>query len=83
MLLHCLKTLTEEPELEAALKELCAILLRTGWAYFGEELDEETEITVDFDDSIIEDSGSGFERDLKMLDRGVLEKEEFRRKWKT
>ena len=69
--------------LEAALKELCAILLRTGWAYFGEELDEETEITVDFDDSIIEDSGSDFERDLKMLDRGVLEKEEFRRKWKT
>ena len=69
--------------LEAALKELCAILLRTGWAYFGEELDEETEISIDFDDSIIEDSGSDFERDLKMLDRGVLEKEEFRRKWKT
>ena len=69
--------------LEAALKELCAILLRTGRIYFGEELDEETEITVDFDDSIIEDSGSEFERDLKMLDRGVLEKEEFRRKWNT
>ena len=67
--------------LEGALTELCRILLRTGNDWLGEELDEETEIAVDFDDSIIEDRGSDFSRDVKMLELGVLEKEEFRRKW--
>ena len=47
----------------------------------GEGLDEGTAITVDFDDSIIEDKGSDFERDCRMLELGVLEREEFRAKW--
>ena len=32
-------------------------------------------------DSIIEDTGSDFERDCRMLQLGVLEKEEFRKRW--
>ena len=67
--------------LEAALKELMRVLLRMGNDYFGEGLDEGTAITVDFDDSIIEDKGSDFERDCRMLELGVLEREEFRAKW--
>ncbi len=67
--------------LEAALRELMQQLLRLGNDWCGEALDEETEIRIDFDDSIIEDTGSNFERDCRMLELGVLEKEEFRRKW--
>jgi hypothetical protein len=36
---------------------------------------------VDFDDSIIEDEDTAFDRDMKMLDAGVLTKEEFRCRW--
>lgn len=40
--------------LESALKELCRILLRMGNQYMGMNLDEDVEISIDFDDSIIE-----------------------------
>ena len=67
--------------LESALKELGRILLRMGTAFCGETLDEKTGITVDFDDSIFEDSGRDFERACRMLELGVLTKEEFRQRW--
>ena len=67
--------------LEAALKELVGILLRMGNDYFGEGLNEAAEVSVDFDDSIIEDRGRDFERDCRMLELGVREKEEFRQRW--
>ena len=67
--------------LEAALKELVRLLLWMGTKWLGLELDERTPVTVDFDDSIIEDTGSDFERDCRMLQLGVLEKEEFRKRW--
>ena len=67
--------------LETSLKELLRILLRMGRDGFGLDLDPETEILVDFDDSIIEDKGSDFERDCRMLELGVLDRDEFRKKW--
>ena len=68
--------------LEDALRELIGILLRMGNDHFGLGLREETEITVDFDDSIIEDRSKEFERDCRMLELGVLGKEEFRKRWR-
>ena len=67
--------------LEAALKELVGILLRLGNDYLGAEVNEQTEIRIDFDDSIIEDRSRDFERDCRMLELGVLGKEEFRKRW--
>ena len=67
--------------LEAALKELVGILLRMGNDYLGLGLREDAAVTVDFDDSIIEDKSRDFERDCRMLELGVLEKEEFRKRW--
>ena len=67
--------------LEAALKELMRILLRMGRDWLGEDLNPETGIRIDFDDSIIADRGSEFDRDCRMLELGVLEKAEFRGKW--
>ena len=68
--------------LEAALKELTGILLRLGNDHFGLGLREDAEVTVDFDDSIIEDKSRDFERDCRMLELGVLGKEEFRERWR-
>ena len=70
-----------ELALEAALKELVRILLRMGNDYFRLGLDEEATARVDFDDSIIEDKSRDFERDVRMLELGVMEKAEFRRRW--
>ncbi len=70
-----------ELELECALKELIGILLRMGNDWFSLGLREDAEIAIDFDDSIIEDRSRDFERDCRMLELGVLEKEEFRKRW--
>ena len=67
--------------LEAVLVELCRILLRMGNAYLGAGVDEDVEISVDFDDSIIEDKAADFERDLRLLAAGILNDWEFRMKW--
>ena len=44
--------------LEQAITELCRTLLRMGNRYMDAGLDEEVEISIDFDDSIIEDTAS-------------------------
>ena len=67
--------------LEEALTELARTVLRLGNIWFGLRLKEDVEISVDFDDSIVEDEGTKFERDLKMLDKGILAPEEFRAVW--
>lgn len=67
--------------LEASLKELMQILLRMGCDWLGESVNPETPIRIDFDDSILEDRSSEFDRDCRMLELGVMEKEEFRKKW--
>ena len=47
-----------------------------------EDAGMETEVTVDFDDSSIEDRSKEFERDCRMLELGVMGKEEFRKRWR-
>ena len=67
--------------LEQALKELCRILLRLGNTAMGEGLDEDVEISIDFDDSIIESKEQDFNRDLQLLNAGIMNDWEFRMRW--
>lgn len=67
--------------LEDALKELCRILLRLGNSAMNARLNEEVEISIDFDDSIIEDKQSDFNRDMQLLNAGIMNDWEFRAKW--
>ena len=67
--------------LESVLTELCRIILRLGNTFLAKKLDEEVEISIDFDDSIIEDKQTDFVRDLQMLNSGIIQRYEFRMKW--
>ena len=67
--------------LEQALVELCRIILRLGNIAMNAGLDEDVEISIDFDDSIIEDKQTDFSRDMQMLNAGILNDWEFRAKW--
>lgn len=67
--------------LESVLTDLCRIILRMGNKYMGMSLDEDVEISIDFDDSIIEDEESDFNRDARLLQMGILNDWEFRMKW--
>lgn len=67
--------------LEDALIELCRILLRLGNAAMGTGLNEDVEISIDFDDSIIEDKQTDFSRDMQLLQAGIMNDWEFRMKW--
>lgn len=67
--------------LEDVLVELCRIILRLGNAYMGASLDEDVEISVDFDDSVIEDESADFARDMQLLNAGIMNDWEFRAKW--
>lgn len=70
-----------EVVLESVLVELCRILLRLGNTAMHAGLNEDVEISVDFDDSIIEDEQSEFNRDLQMLSAGIMNDYEARMKW--
>ena len=67
--------------LESVLVELCRIILRLGNAAMNAGLNEDVEISIDFDDSIIEDKESDFNRDCRLLQMGILNDWEFRMKW--
>lgn len=67
--------------LEQALVELCGILLRLGNTAMNAGLNEDVEISIDFDDSIIEDKQSEFSRDMQMLSAGIMNDWEFRAKY--
>ena len=67
--------------LEGMLKELARIILRMGNLYCGQHLNPDVEITVDFDDSIIENKDVDFQRDAAMVSMGILNPWEFRAKW--
>lgn len=64
--------------LESLLIDLCRAILRLGNTYLGKSLDENVEISIDFDDSIIEDKDSEFNRALTMLSAGLMRPEEAR-----
>lgn len=67
--------------LEDVLIELCRIILRLGNTYMGSSLNEDVEISIDFDDSIIEDKATDFTRDMQMVSAGIMNDWEFRAKW--
>lgn len=67
--------------LEQVLTELCRIILRLGNSVMGMGLNEDVEISVDFDDSIIEDKQTDFARDMQMLNAGIMNAWEFRARW--
>lgn len=67
--------------LEQALVELCRILLRMGNTAMNAGLNEDVEISIDFDDSIIEDKQTDFSRDMQLLSAGIMNDWEFRMKW--
>ena len=67
--------------LEQVLIELCRIILRIGNTAMNAGLNEDVEITVDFDDSIIEDKAADFSRDMQLLNAGIMNDWEFRAKW--
>lgn len=67
--------------LESALIELCRVLLRMGNAYMGAGLDEEIEISVDFDDSIIVDKEAQREQDRRDVSMGAMNLWEYRAKY--
>lgn len=67
--------------LEQALVELCRILLRLGNTGMNAGLNEDVEISIDFDDSIIEDKQTDFSHDMQLLQAGIMNDWEFRMKW--
>lgn len=67
--------------LEDVIKEFVRIILRLGNTYQNAGLNEDVEISVDFDDSIIEDKQTEFSRDMTMLSAGIIQPYEFRSKW--
>ena len=67
--------------LEQALVELCRILLRLGNTAMNAVLNEDVEISIDFDDSIIESKDTDFQRDMQMLNAGIMNDWEFRMRW--
>lgn len=67
--------------LESVLVELCRILLRLGNTAMNAGLNEGVEISIDFDDSIIEDKTANFSRDLQLLNAGIMNDWEFRMRW--
>ena len=64
--------------LEDALVELCRILLRLGNTAMGAGLNEDVEISIDFDDSIIESREQNEARIYQMLSAGLMKAEEAR-----
>lgn len=67
--------------LEQVLIELCRILLRIGNIAMNANLKEDVEISIDFDDSIIEDKATNFARDMQLLSAGIMNDYEFRMRW--
>lgn len=67
--------------LEEVITELCRIIIRLGNTALGLGLKEDVEISIDFDDSIIEDEESNFNRDARLLQMGIMNDWEFRMKW--
>ena len=67
--------------LEQAIKELCRVILHLGNTAMGAGLNEEAEVTIDFDDSIIEDKTSERNNDRQDLAAGIMNDWEYRAKW--
>lgn len=67
--------------LKKVLVELCRIILRLGNEAMNAGLDEDVEISIDFDDSIIEDKTAERNNDRQDLAAGIMNDWEYRAKW--
>ena len=67
--------------LRGALTDLIRCIIRLGQTANVPGLVLETDITIDFDDSIIEDKATNLDNDFRMLAAGILRPAEFRAKW--
>ncbi len=67
--------------LESSIKELCHIILHLGNTAMGAGLNEDAEVTIDFDDSIIEDKTTERNNDRQDLAAGIMNDWEYRAKW--
>ena len=67
--------------LESLLLRLSRTMLRLGRDFLNLPLDPDVPISVDFDQSSVENITEEFERDISMLEHGIISKEEFRMKW--
>lgn len=67
--------------LDNVLKELIRIIIRLGVTARIPGLKEETDITIDFDDSIIEDKQTERNEDRKDVSMGAMSLPEYRAKW--
>ena len=67
--------------LESVIKDLIRIIIRLGVVLRVPGLSEDAEITIDFDDSIIEDKASERQQDRQDVSMGVMRHEEYRAKW--
>lgn len=67
--------------LENVIKELIGIIIRMGIVLRVPELSEDVEISIDFDDSIIEDKTAERQQDRQDVSMGVMRHEEYRAKW--
>ena len=75
------RTITKhEIILRSVLTELTRTVLRLGNTYMDAGLDENVQISIDFDDSIIEDKETEFNRDARMVQMGIMQPYEFRMK---
>lgn len=67
--------------LEQVLTELCRIILRLGNTAMNAGLNEDVEISIDFDDSIIVDTEGNRAQDRQDVAMGVMNLWEYRAKW--
>ena len=70
-----------EIPLGQTITDLIRIILHLANKYGNAGLNEDVEINVAFDDSVIEDKNSEFLRDMQMLKAGVLDKWEIRKRY--
>lgn len=67
--------------LEEVIKNLIGVIIRLGIALRVPGITEDIEITIDFDDSIIEDKTSERQQDRQDVSMGVMRHDEYRAKW--
>ena len=67
--------------LEDVIKNLIGVIIRLGIVLREPGITEDIEITIDFDDSIIEDKTSERQQDRQDVSMGVMRHDEYRAKW--
>lgn len=67
----------QQISIEKCLKELCNAIFDV----MDVDVENAGEVTIQFDDSIIEDKGTERQRDLTDVDKGIMSKAEYRAKW--